>query len=195
VDKPDSEMEPHLPTAMIVEQILPYLDRKTYEVVVGLNKEIYESSKVSSKLPAPWPETILLQTENGIKVSCVAFSSSSNAVACGCGDGSVFLWNRRNGRRQRLLPSKAEIGNSYAGTEVLSIAFSPNERYLVAGNVDTSIQVWHLDEDFVPDTNEQYRLPYVDQRPVHSLSFFPNSEILASAGHDHFINLWNLSTR
>jgi WD40 repeat protein len=189
-----ADVLPHFPTSLIIENILPFLDRDAYEMVVTLNRDIYENAKVSSALPAPWPEKILLQRESGIKVSCVAFSSSSNAVACGCEDGSVFLWSRRNGRRQKLLPSQAE--RVCAGTEVLSIAFSPNERYLAAGNVDTTIQVWKLGIEFTVDTsNESFRLPYVDQRPVHSLSFFPNSDILASAGHDECINLWDLSAR
>jgi WD40 repeat protein len=184
------------PTTIIVDHILPHLDRMTYESVVLLNKEVYDSAKLSSVLPPPWPETILLQTN--VKVSCVAFSSSSRAVACGCQDGSVYLWKRRNGRRQKMSTAACDEGRLFPpDSEVLSLAFSPNDRYLVAGTVDLKIRVWELDDDFVLANGRRspFLLSFGNSRPVHSLSFFPNSDILASAGHDMFVRLWSLSTR
>lgn len=188
--KNDDNDGPVFPGALIVDKMLPFLDRKTYENVIRLNKEIYECAKQCSNLPAPWPEKILLRHSS--KISCVAFSSSSQAVACGCEDGSVFLWKRRNGQRQLL--TKDSYGAT-AGVAVLSVAFSPDEKYLAVGNVDTSIYVWELGDDFAVESSiEPKVLCGDDQRPVHSLSFFPGSTMLASAGHDTCINVWDIST-
>jgi WD40 repeat protein len=181
---------PWFPSALIVEQFMPFLERKTYENVICLNKEIYHYARASSHLPPPWPETLLLRHSS--KISCVAFSSSSYALACGCEDGSVFLWKRRNGEMQVPIRSK---DNSSICIAVISVAFSSDEKYLAVGSVDMSIYVWELGEDF----NINSKIPIVlrskeNQRPIHSLSFFPNSPILASAGHDCYINLWDIST-
>jgi WD40 repeat protein len=180
---------PWFPSALVVDHFMPFLDRKTYENVVCLNKEIYNNAKESSKLPPPWPETLLLK--HSYSITCVAFSSSSHAVACGCEDGSVLLWKRRNGEKQVLSNS----GDAVFSIAVLSLAFSPDEQYLAVGSVDMCISVWKLRDDF----NVNSKLPIVlcsehNRRPIHSLSFFPNSTNLASAGHDKYINLWDIST-
>lgn len=181
--------EPWFPSALVVEKILPFLDRTTYENVVCLNKEIYQSAKNSSKLPSPWPETLLLKHPS--RITCVAFSSSSLALACGCDDGSIFLWKRRNGERKRFL---TESNSAFVSVAALSIAFSPDEQYLAVGSVDTSIYIWELGDDFSVMTETPTMLFSDDQRPVHSLSFFPKSNFLASAGHDAFINIWDVAT-
>ncbi|KAG7336547.1 myosin heavy-chain kinase [Nitzschia inconspicua] len=155
---------PWFPSSLVVENVLPFLDRATYENIICLNKEIHQSVKESPILLPPWPEKVLLKHSS--RVTCVAFSSSSRAVACGCDDGSVFLWKRRNGERMRL---ERDNSNAFASVAALSIVFSSDEKYLAMGSVDTSIYLWKLGEDFC-------------------------SNILASAGHDTFVNLWNVST-
>jgi WD40 repeat protein len=186
------------------------LDRTTYENVSSLNKEIYELANVSLKLPPPWPETFLLKpktttattttntTTSSSGIKCVTFSSSSKAVACGCHDGSVCLWTRQNGKKYKLngRPSEKNIGVSITRMEVLAIAFSPNEKYLAVGNADTTIQIWILDSGSLIPTGDSFTLhDEVNQSSVHSLSFFRNSNVLASAGHDSYISFWDLSTR
>lgn len=180
--------KPFFPSALVVDNILPFLDRETYENVTCLNKEIHHCAEASSSLLPPWPEKMLLKLS--CSITCVAFSPSSRAVACGCDDGTVFLWNRRNGKRQKL---ERDNSNAFVSVAALSISFSSDEKHIAMGSVDTSIYLWELGEDFIVQSDMPKVLCSDGQRPVHSLSFVPNSHILASAGHDTYVNLWDTS--
>lgn len=204
------DRRPYFPSAILVGHILPYLDRNTYESALCINREVYEAAKVSSALPPPWPETTLLKRHDGYGVSCVAFSPQEDgkAIACGCEDGTVYVWHRNNGKRVTLTTdtgSGQEAGIQIQQQGISSIVFSPDERYLVTGSVDATIRVWHLGADLKP-TGKSFTLPKVTTRehlnghsraarPVHSLCFFPSSDLLVSAGHEHFICLWDISSR
>jgi WD40 repeat protein len=213
---------PSVPPAILVDHILPYLDRDAYECVLCLNREVYETAKASSyALPPPWPERTLLERRDGVGVSCVAFSplGDGRAIACGCSDGTVYLWKRTNGKRRALTADTSGEGRGDGGgrnqlqprqqqrRQILSIVFSPDEKYLVTGGADATIRVWLLDRDLDP-VGGSFTLPKVTareqhldsqnsrtSRPIHSLSFFPTSDLLVSAGHDHFINVWDVSSR
>jgi WD40 repeat protein len=166
----------YIPPSIIVEHILPFLDRDTYDNCIVINKEVFNASKVVS-LP-PWPQ-ICKALNSGI--SYVEFSPSSQAVACSRTDGVICLW-RKDGRQSTL------EGHS---SEVLSIAFSPTEHVLASGSVDCTVRIWFLKE-LIPTGNVVVLKGH--KRAVHSLHFFPNSNILASSAHERMIRLWDLST-
>lgn len=166
----------YIPPSIIVEHILPFLDRETYDKCIVINKEVLNvSTNVSHR---PWPQ--ICKELHG-SISRVTFSPSSQALACSQNDGTIYLW-RNDGRRFILKGHRLEI---------LSLSFSPDEHALVSGSVDCTIRVWFL-ENLCP-TGKVAELKG-HNRPVHSLQFFPNANILASSGHERMIRLWDLST-
>jgi WD40 repeat protein len=168
-----------IPPSIIVEYILPFLDRATYDDCILANKEVFETSKTVS-FP-PWPQKCL---QVGSEVSCVAFSSSNKAVACGCENGAVFLWQNRTGHRITLKGHEMEV---------LNIVFSPTEHVLASGSVDCTVRLWFLKKEDLTPTGE-ITIFRGHENPVHSISFLPNSDILASSSHERMIRLWNVST-
>lgn len=68
---------------------------------------------------------------------------------------------------------------------VVSVAFSPNGRFLASGDQDNTIKLWSGDGKFIKDLGNH-------NGDVWSVSFSPDGKILASAGGDGIIKLWSL---
>eukprot|EP00529_Nitzschia_sp_RCC80_P023481 CAMPEP_0113442824 /NCGR_PEP_ID=MMETSP0014_2-20120614/1815_1 /TAXON_ID=2857 /ORGANISM="Nitzschia sp." /LENGTH=457 /DNA_ID=CAMNT_0000333747 /DNA_START=154 /DNA_END=1523 /DNA_ORIENTATION=- /assembly_acc=CAM_ASM_000159 len=115
-----------IPAALIVDHILPFCDRTTYDNLIVANKEICKSvqklhskaktqllqSPSSSSAPPilpPWPveRTLLVNTNRAKSVSCVSVSTDGLYVAAGCDDGFVYVWDRMNGHKSTLIPTLA----------------------------------------------------------------------------------------
>ena len=73
-------------------------------------------------------------------------------------------------------------------TDIISIAFSPNERKLAAGSQDGTIHMWNT------STGESLSVFSGHKGPVESIAFSHNGNILASASQDGTIRLWQVST-
>lgn len=87
------------------------------------------------------------------------------------------------------LASNAQDDPYYVGTlkhkaPVLSIAFSPDAKYLASGGEDNLINVWDLSTGEVVATFEAY------SQPVRSLAFSSDGRLLLSASGTR-ITLWN----
>jgi WD40 repeat protein len=165
---------PPLPISLIVEHILPYLDRDTYDNFIVVSKEVLDASKMLT-VP-PWPEKCI---EIGTGISALAFSPTGRRVVCGCEDGSVRLLGS-SGRFEIL------SGHQMA---VISVAFSPNEMFLVSSSRDFSICVWQLTDSTIKFTH----ILKGQETPVHSISFFPCGNVFAACGCDNSVRLWNAS--
>ena len=165
---------PPIPTSLIVENILPYLDRDTYDNFIAVSKEVLDASKMVT-VP-PWPEKCI---EIGTGIYTLAFSPTGRRVVCGCEDGSV-----------RLLGSSGrfEILSGHQ-MPVISVAFSPNEMFLVSSSRDFTIYVWQLTDSTIACT----QILKGQETPVHSLSFFPCGNVFAACGCDNSVRLWNAS--
>lgn len=75
-----------------------------------------------------------------------------------------------------------------AEVAIFSIAFSPDGRELIAGQLDGRIGLFNL------ETGERYFLSGHEQR-AFSVAFQPQGEYLASAGADRKVILWDKQTR
>jgi WD40 repeat protein len=165
---------PPIPTSLIVENILPYLDRDTYDNFIAVSKEVLDASKMAT-VP-PWPEKCI---KIGTGIHAIAFSPTGRRVVCGCEDGSVRLLDS-SGRFEIL------SGHQMA---VISVAFSPNEMLLVSSSRDCSICVWQLTESTIACT----QILKGQETPVQSISFFPCGNVFAACGCDNSVRLWNAS--
>ncbi len=95
-------------------------------IVTGDNKGIRVRGAGSLRLHAP-SETI-----------SIALSPNGQLLAAGAADGTVRLWNSRNGKLVRTLRGHHE--------EVLSVAFSPDGKELLSGSRDGDARIWNLSD-------------------------------------------------
>jgi WD40 repeat protein len=81
------------------------------------------------------------------------------------------------------------------------LAVSPDRRWLATGNIENGVQIWELSEAHRSGV-QNYPSPVLDvthtgkTRTIHSLiwdvQFSPNGRIIASAGGDGMISIWDL---
>ncbi len=67
---------------------------------------------------------------------------------------------------------------------VLSVAFSPDSKYLAFSNFDNTIKLWSVESQKELTTLQGHG------RSVWSVAFSPDGKILASASADNTIKLW-----
>jgi hypothetical protein len=76
---------PELPSTLLMEHVMPFLDRITWNRVATCNKETYQASKLLKCPPPPWP-TSLLHLERD-SIFALAFSPDGTSLAAGCDYG------------------------------------------------------------------------------------------------------------
>ena len=112
-------------------------------------------------------------------VSCVR-ASRNGLLASGSDDGTVQLWNSE-------LESLGELS---AFGPVVSLAFSPDGKYLAAGTSKTnSVIVWSIDSS--PPT--QVHTIRGHSRQIHGVAFGEDSKTLWTASEDQYLKVWNLA--
>jgi WD40 repeat protein len=132
----------------------------------------------------------------GGAVNSLAFSSDGKLLACGCGDGRVYV---------------AHVGGStdhfvyleHKAT-VRSVTFYPGRPIVASGDDDGVIHVWHAENGQIPDVPgekisgdsiRQLQETLQHAGPVTTLLPLPYDDvrILASGGGDGFVKLWDLT--
>ncbi|QUQ64603.1 NACHT and WD repeat domain-containing protein [Kutzneria sp. CA-103260] len=122
----------------------------------------------------------------------LAFSPDSRTLAAGCrtatdpGDGTIDLWNATDPSHptRRGQPLNA-------GSNVESVAFSPDGHTLAAGAEDFDVHLWNLAD---PEHPAPLGKPLTGPaQAVMSVAFSPDGHILAAGGADHTVHLWNVT--
>jgi WD40 repeat protein len=120
-----------------------------------------------------------------------AFSPKGDTIACTWtewkkgepeGLGTVNLYDLKTAKLVRLFACEKPTATVW----LLSVAFSPDGRWLAAASWDGTVTLWD-----VATGNRQKTL--VEHGGVHSVAFSPNGSFLATGSEDKFLRLWKLA--
>ena len=121
-------------------------------------------------------------------VYSMSFSPDGRILASSHGEGIVRLWDVTTGERTTL-GHTGYRNRSNNLPDFHRIRFSPDGKTL-ARTMDFGVLLWDV------DTRKEIGTLRVDTgEHVYSVSFSPDSKILASSGSGRLVRLWNLETR
>lgn len=180
---------PRLPFVTLVH-ILSFLnDRKSYNNMSQISKEMWQTARQSYSMnhlsiPPPWPCRRFLRKEGkslrrASWVTCALFSPNDQCLAVAA--NTIRLWNRNSGR---IAPSGI---STLATATSLALAFCGQGQYLVTSSVHF-LTLWNLKEGTV-----QYQ-SQVDNCISHMFisSSDPSLHVLATWGFDGVVHLWTI---
>ena len=134
-------------------------------------------------------------------VNSVAFSNDGKCIVSGSNDKTVRVWNVASGGLHTLLnnqygSSSVTTSNYYAGEEIMkldhtdevtSVAFSPDDKFIVSGSADSTVRVWN-----VASGEEMMKLDHTDE--VTSVAFSPDGKSIVSGSLDETVRIWNVDS-
>ena len=126
-------------------------------------------------------------------VTSVAFAPDGRTLASSGRDGTVRLWDAR-ARKQVGAPLTGHAG------AVNSVAFSPDGRLLASAGDDRTIRLWDARSGRpvgVPLRGHGKPIHLIERpdEAINGVTFSPNGRLLASAGGDATVRLWDVRSR
>jgi WD40 repeat protein/serine/threonine protein kinase len=95
-------------------------------------------------------------------------------------DGTVKVWDADRGCEIRTLNGHTD--------EVLSVAWSPDGKWLASASYDRTVKLWDVDSGKLMQNLKGH------QDRVRSVTFSPDGKRLASSSHDGTVKVWDTAT-
>ncbi|MEZ6141368.1 MAG: hypothetical protein R3B84_12425 [Zavarzinella sp.] len=97
----------------------------------------------------------------------------------------IHIWEAETGKKVHTL-------TGHEG-EITSVAFQPdNNNRLVSGSKDTSVRYWDVEnEKLIANLNDDFAKPAKSE--IYSVTFSPNSKLIASLNKNGQMHIWNPS--
>ncbi|WP_208350245.1 WD40 repeat domain-containing protein [Pseudaestuariivita rosea] len=132
-----------------------------------------------------WPEfEIVAEIENNYTNNGVAFSPD-NRLAATTGKGRIRIWDVEN-NFSLMQEIKARHPETRFASDLVSINFSPDGKYIVSGGFRGVIHIWDT------ENYELVRLMEHSGDKIEVVDFSPDGLYLAHAGHSTDIWMWKM---
>ncbi len=113
-------------------------------------------------------------------VRSVAFSASGKIIVSAGGGNTIRLWNAETGKNIRTIVVRDAV--------VDEVHFSPDGTLIASRSFSgEGVKLWSVKYGELHHTLEH-------ARPVRTLAFSPNGELIATGGWDDNVRLWNVAT-
>ena len=164
-----------LPVSLIVEHILPLLDRVSWNRLCSSYKELYAARRKVTN--PPWPFKGRLHAGGHGNVYSVAFLLDSELLTSGGSDRIIRIWDRTDGRCTHLEGHTNDVNDLH---------FSPDGKLLVSASRDRTIRLWKLED-------RSSRVLEGHGSSVSSVAFSRDGSTLLSGDCAGVIRLWDLN--
>jgi WD40 repeat protein len=191
---PQKQQVPLIPASVLVDQILPFLDRVSQNRLCATCKEIYHAGRrqqSSGDCCFRWPNA---KFHVGRPVIALSFSSTGNSLAVVVGNSrKIIIWNRRRGQCQKLVGHSGIVSNvTFAPTR--STNNEQEELLASCSRTDGTIRLWTPDGDDGDDDDDKskftcLRILNIRVFGLKFVLFSPASTEIASWGDDGSIRL------
>lgn len=112
----------------------------------------------------------------------MTYAKQRNELAVGTSDRGVYIIDIES------FTLKTVINDAHSNS-IFSIAYSPDERYLLTGGRDAQLKVWYCNEGF---SNIQHIAAHL--YTINAICYHPQGHIFATASRDKTIKLWDSNT-
>src|SRR5206468_1110806 len=109
-------------------------------------------------------------------------------IAAVSGNTSVEVRSATTGRLSLRYPSHPQVVLTLATQAVLTLAWSPDGKYIASGGADGSVQVWNA------TTAHTYVTYRGHTAAVNALVWSPDGKYIASGGADSSVQVWDATT-
>ncbi|KAI0323481.1 WD40 repeat-like protein, partial [Cubamyces sp. BRFM 1775] len=129
-----------------------------------------------------WSTTLVSRVDDESSIKALAFSPDGTCVACGNGEGTIWLLNAHTGAELQVL-------RRHANTSLTrSLSFSPTGKELLTGSDDGTVNLW----DVATGANLNTWKAHTDW--VRSVAWSPDGTLAASASDDKTVRLWRVAS-
>lgn len=122
----------------------------------------------------------------GVTVNSMAFNPDGTTLLTGDASGTLAFWDSESGQRVRTLPTNL--------LEINKLTYSPDGTTLAFGGVSSGTEPNLYTRNLEDDTVQGFRIRQGEVADILALAWSPDGNLLASAGRDRIVHIWDTST-
>jgi serine/threonine-protein kinase len=182
-------------TGQLITPLRPGAGTKIYSVTFSANGALVAAGASNGRIylwSAATGQLVDTATDpDGAEIDWVEFSPSGSTLAS-AGSGYVYLWHvGGDGRSATLSRTLADP----LGVAIWSLAFSPDDRTLAAGDYRNIACLWNLSTGAATPLMLAGPGGEGTDQPVTAVAFSPDGSTLATGYQDGHVYLWNIASK